>query len=167
MAGLRHLRVTDRASGSVLAEIEVDPAAGERPRVALAAGRTIVLPIESSPRAGAAQGERHAVEVVIDGWRFELEVEDADRADLRVRATRGSDATTRGGPTEVRAIIPGRVLSVAVVPGDAVTTGGRLVSVEAMKMENEVRAPRDGVVERVAVGPGDTVDPGDLLVVIR
>ena len=167
MAGLRHLRVTDRASGTILAEIEVDPMAAERPMIKVGAGRTLVLPLETSPRAGAAHGVRHAVEVVIDGWRFELDVEDAGRADLRVRATRGSDATTRGGPTEVRAIIPGRVVSVVVNPGDAVTTGGRLLSVEAMKMENEVRAPRDGMVERVAVGPGDTVDPGDLLVVIR
>ena len=47
------------------------------------------------------------------------------------------------------------------------TAGGRLLAVEAMKMENEVRAPRDGMVERVAVGPGETVDLGDLLVVIR
>ena len=108
-----------------------------------------------------------AFEVVVDGWRFEFDVEDAERAELRARATSGRDAAAHDGPIEVRAIIPGRVVSVAVNPGDAVTAGGRLLAVEAMKMENEVRAPRDGIVERVAVGPGDTVELGDVLVVIR
>ncbi|MEP6639101.1 MAG: biotin/lipoyl-containing protein, partial [Chloroflexota bacterium] len=71
------------------------------------------------------------------------------------------------GPTEVRAIIPGRVVSVAVAAGDPVTAGQRLLAVEAMKMENELRAPRDGTVERVAAAAGETVELGDLLVVIR
>ncbi len=106
------------------------------------------------------------VEVVVDGWRFEFEVEDADRAALRARATNTQGARTQHGPTEVRAIIPGRILTVAVTPGDAVTAGQQLLTVEAMKMQNELRSPRDGTVERVAVGPGATVDPGDVLVVL-
>ena len=162
MAGVRRLRVTDRATGTVLAEIESVP--DQAPE---AARHTLVLPMGDAAAAGAASGVLQAVEVVVDGWRFELEVEDADRADLRARATSGRDAAAHDGPTEVRAIIPGRVVSVAVDPGDAVTAGARLLAVEAMKMENEVRTPRDGVVERVAVGPGDTVELGDLLVVIR
>ena len=53
----------------------------------------------------------------MDGWRFELEVEDAGLADLRDRATTSREAATHHGPTEVRAIIPGRVVSVAVEAG--------------------------------------------------
>jgi biotin carboxyl carrier protein len=169
MAGVRRLRVTDRASGIVLGEIEAGPALAVPggPDPAGSARRTLVLPLGPSVATGPTSGVRQAIEVVIDGWRFELDVEDADRADLRARATRDRDAAAHGGPIEVRAIIPGRVVSVAVNPGDAVTAGDRLLAVEAMKMENEVRAPRDGVVERVAVGPGDTVELGDVLVVLR
>ena len=48
------------------------------------------------------------VEVVVDGWRFELEVEDAARAELIERgAPDASDGRRAGGPLEVRAIIPG------------------------------------------------------------
>ena len=79
----------------------------------------------------------------------------------------GRAATIHDGPIEVRAIIPGRVVSVAVAAGDAVAAGQRLLAVEAMKMENELRAPRDGTVERVAVAAGQTVELGDLLVVLR
>jgi biotin carboxyl carrier protein len=114
-----------------------------------------------------APGGVTIVEVVVDGWRFVLEVEDAARAELRRRATRERDATAASGPTEIRAIIPGRIAAVHVGAGDVVEAGQGLLVVEAMKMQNELRASRDGTVERVAVGEGDTIDNGDLLVIIR
>jgi biotin carboxyl carrier protein len=109
---------------------------------------------------------RVVVEVVVDGWRFELEVEDDARASLRERASRAADATASTGPLEVRAAIPGRVAAVSVAAGDEVGAGTTLLVVEAMKMQNEVRAPRAGRVERVAVGEGQTIELGDLLAVI-
>ena len=105
-------------------------------------------------------------EVVIDGWRIEVDVQSATRAALEDRARRGRDEAGRSGPTEVHAIIPGVVVSVSVAPGDAVTAGQQLLVVEAMKMQNELRAPRDGTIQRVRVGAGTTIDVGDLLLVI-
>jgi biotin carboxyl carrier protein len=158
---MSRLRVADAVSGLVLAEVDLestptrrDPPPGERP---------VVLP---GTRRPAARGST-PVEVIIAGWRFELEVQDARLADLRARATADRTAAAHHGPTTVHAIIPGRVVSVAVTPGDAVVTGQRLLAVEAMKMENELRAPRDGVVDRVEVSVGRTVELGDALVVIR
>lgn len=111
---------------------------------------------------------RRPVEVVVDGWRFELLVEDDARATLRDRASRDrSAAGAAGGPLEIRAIIPGRVVSVAVAPGDPVEAGQTLLAVEAMKMQNELRAPRAGTVTRVPAGVGTTVDLGDVLVVLE
>ena len=111
---------------------------------------------------------RIPVEVVTDGWRFELLVEDADRAELRERATRDRGAAgAGGGRSEIRAIIPGRVASVAVVPGDAVDQGDTLLTVEAMKMQNELRAPRAGTVASVPAVAGATIELGDLLVVLE
>ena len=112
-------------------------------------------------RTGAAR-----VEVVVGGWRFELICEDADRVDLRRRATREKDAGEASGPMEIRAIIPGRIASVRVAPDDVVEAGDTLLVVEAMKMQNELRSPRHGTVARVAVGEGDTIETGDVLVVI-
>ncbi len=106
------------------------------------------------------------IEVVVDGWRFELEVEDAATADLRSRATRTRAAAAVSAPRDVRAMIPGRIVAVAVAAGDEVTQGQTLLVVEAMKMQNELRAPRDGTVERVSVGVGETIDLGDILVVL-
>ena len=111
---------------------------------------------------------RRQVEVVVDGWRFELLVEDDARAALRERASRDRTAAgAAGGPLEIRAIIPGRIASVAVVPGDTVEAGQTLLAVEAMKMQNELRAPRAGMVARVPAGAGATVEVGDVLVVLE
>ena len=105
-------------------------------------------------------------EVVIDGWRVEVELESEVRALLRARARRNLGNGVRSGPTEVRAMIPGVVLAVSVVRGDTVTAGQQLVVVEAMKMQNELRAPRDGEIQRVAVVPGARIEVGDLLLVM-
>jgi biotin carboxyl carrier protein len=110
---------------------------------------------------------RRVVEVVVDGWRFELLVEGEARAALRERASRDrTSASAAGGPLEIRAIIPGRIVAVAVAPGDPVEAGQTLLAVEAMKMQNELRAPRAGTVTRVPAGAGATVEVGDVLVVL-
>ncbi len=124
----------------------------------------LFLPLPDARRS-AAGIER--VEVVVDGWRFEIDLEGEDRARLRERATRARDDRARGGPLELRAIIPGRVVAVDVADGDVVEAGQRVLVVEAMKMQNELRAPRAGTIGRVAVGAGQTVELGDLLLVVE
>ncbi|MDR3545627.1 MAG: biotin/lipoyl-binding protein [Candidatus Limnocylindrales bacterium] len=117
-------------------------------------------------RIDRAHGTR-VREVVVGGWRIEVEVELERRAVLRERARRGAGAVVLGGPVEVRAIIPGRVVAISVAAGDAVEAGQQILVVEAMKMQNELRAPREGAVERIGVAVGDTIEVGDLLVVIH
>ena len=135
--------------------------------------RVLLLPFDGPTATGASGATRaHALdvrrrEVVVDGWRVEVEIESERRASLRERARRGREETARGGPTEVHAIIPGKVVSVSVVPGDAVVAGQQLLVVEAMKMQNELRAPRDGVISKVAVGVDRTIEVGDLLLVLE
>jgi biotin carboxyl carrier protein len=150
---------------------DVDPSTGAvesqgagRVLVQVDDGRTVRALLGEVRRATRAHPR--SIEVVVDGWRFELEVENAARADLQVRATRARATGVGSGPFEVHAMIPGRVAAVAVAVGDSVTVGQTLLVVEAMKMQNELRAPRDGVVERVSVGVGETIDLGDLLVVL-
>lgn len=105
-------------------------------------------------------------EVVVEGWRIEVEVEGERRAALRERARRGHDVAAKSGPIEVRAIIPGRIVALSVGPGDEVAAGQQLLVLEAMKMQNELRAPREGAIERVPVAVGENVEVGDLLMVI-
>lgn len=157
---MTRIRVTDRTTDEHLGDLEADQGQAWLPSPDQ---RAVVLPAVTPARVRG----RTAFEVVIAGWQFQLEVEDADLADLRDRATTARGAVLHDGPTEVRAIIPGRVISVDVTVGDVVTVGQRLLAVEAMKMENELRAPREGTIEQVATAIGQTVEPGAILVVIR
>jgi glutaconyl-CoA decarboxylase len=125
-------------------------------------GRT---PVVIGPARVAADGIATR-EVLVDGFRFEVETEPERRASLRERATRGHAAAGGGGPLEVRAVIPGKVLSVSVTAGDRVTAGQTLLVIEAMKMQNELRAPRDGTIDQVGVAEGVKIEIGDVLVVI-
>ncbi|MFM2105088.1 MAG: hypothetical protein RL338_120 [Chloroflexota bacterium] len=126
------------------------------------ATRTAVLLGEERPnRDGSVVRE-----VVVRGWRFELRVESERRASLRDRAARVGGAAGAGGPLEIRAIIPGRIVAVTVAVGDEVTTGQQVLVLEAMKMQNELRAPRDGRIAKVVAVPGANVEVGDPLLVI-
>ncbi len=127
--------------------------------------RAILLSAPQRADASAVEGVVRR-EVLVDGWSIEVEIESERRASLRERARRATDAAQGGGPTEVRAIIPGRIVSVSVAPGDRVEAGQQLLVVEAMKMQNELRAPRDGTIDAVAVAPGDTIEVRDLLLVL-
>jgi biotin carboxyl carrier protein len=149
--------------------VDGEPSAGElhalgggrhRLEEGSAASRVVLEP------ATTVAGGVRTREVLVDGFRFLVEVEDEHIAALRERATRGRAAGVHAGPLLVKAIIPGKVVAVSVVAGDAVTAGQQLLVVEAMKMQNELRAPRDGTIERVGVAVGVNIEIGDLLVVI-
>jgi len=157
-----------RAQGQ-LVEIDGDPA--DVVLRALGSGRFgltedgILTRLVLEPAVSGEGGVRRR-EVLVDGFRFEVETESDRIAGLRERASRGRAAGVRSGPLEVKAIIPGKVATVFVAPGDEVAAGQHLLVVEAMKMQNELRAPRDGTISCVNVVPGMNIDVGDVLVVI-
>jgi biotin carboxyl carrier protein len=78
----------------------------------------------------------------------------------RVLADAESASRHQDGPVEVRATLPGLVVAVAVKEGDEVAQGATLLTVEAMKMQNEVRSPRGGRVAALAVVAGQAVAAG-------
>jgi len=151
--------VRDGALRATALDAEDDWLVVEPGREPVPSGRILVMPGGRDGTSGLLRRE-----VVVDGWRFDVEVEPERRARLRERAARAGAATAHHGHFEVRAVIPGRIVSVAVNPGDEVSAGDRLAVVEAMKMQNEIRAPRAGRVSRVAVGAGQNVELRDVLV---
>lgn len=78
----------------------------------------------------------------------------------RVLAEAETAAAGHSGPIDVKATLPGLVVTVAVAAGDEVAVGATLLTIEAMKMQNEVRAPRAGRVIEVAVTSGQAVATG-------
>jgi len=65
---------------------------------------------------------------------------------------------------EVRAPMPGTIVSIAVQPGDLVEVGQDLCVLDAMKMNNRIRAPRAGTIAQVHVSIGQQVSYGQPLV---
>ena len=76
----------------------------------------------------------------------------------------GVEDTGATAERELRAPMPGLVVSVLVVPGQEVVEGAGLVVLEAMKMENEVRAATAATIAAVHVEPGSPVGKNDLLI---
>ncbi len=70
------------------------------------------------------------------------------------------------GGVQVKAPLNGTILSVLVKEGDVVKRGDVLLTLEALKMENEIVAPSDGKVTGVYVTVGKNVETGDLLVTL-
>ena len=67
------------------------------------------------------------------------------------------------GDGRITAPMPGRIVSVDVIEGAAVTKGQRLMVLEAMKMEHALTAPFDGVLEALGARTGDQVTEGAVL----
>ena len=78
----------------------------------------------------------------------------------RILSEAETAAAAHAGPIAVTATLPGLVAAVAVSVGDEVAEGSPLMTIEAMKMQNQVRAPRAGRVIEVSVEPGATVATG-------
>jgi len=62
-----------------------------------------------------------------------------------------------GGDDIVKAPMAGLVTSVRVAPGDPISKGTVVATVEAMKMEHQLKALRDGVIAEVLAKEGDQV----------
>src|SRR5262249_7552804 len=71
-----------------------------------------------------------------------------------------ASAQVDAAPGHLAAPMPGKVIQVAVKPGDAVKRGATLMALEAMKMEHSIAAPMDGKIDRGFFKPGDLVEEG-------
>jgi biotin carboxyl carrier protein len=99
--------------------------------------------------------------VFIDGYRFEVEVQDPRRW------SRHTSKAGIEGRLEVTAVMPGKIVRLLVAEGDKVETGQGLLVVEAMKMQNEMKAPKPGRVVSLSAREGATVTAGEVMAVIE
>ena len=74
---------------------------------------------------------------------------------------------TKSSESEVKAPIPGVVVTLKKNEGDKVEAGEILLTLEAMKMESEIVAPISGVVEKIFVKERSPVQEGDILMKLQ
>lgn len=71
------------------------------------------------------------------------------------------------GNIQVKAPLAGKILDIKVAVGASVKRGDPILSMEAMKMENEVVAPEDGTVATINVSVGNSIEAGDVLATLN
>lgn len=102
-------------------------------------------------------------QVLLKGDLYSAKVVD-ERAVRLAKSASGTVAAT--GDFNLKAPMPGLVVTVPVAEGQAIQKGDILLILESMKMQNELKSPRAGTVSRVKVKPGDTVEQNQVMVVI-
>lgn len=103
--------------------------------------------------------------VELDEKKAPVKVVSAPRPSAAPRTDTGAKviakpAAAPAGAFQVKAPLPGTVLSISVKVGDTVKASDTVAVLEAMKMENAIRAGRDGKVTAVNASAGDAVLEG-------
>jgi pyruvate carboxylase len=98
----------------------------------------------------------------LNGQPRRIKVPDRAHGASGAAARRKAEA---GNAVHVGAPMPGVISRVFIAPGQVVSAGDVLVSIEAMKMETALHAEKDGTISEVLVKAGDQIDAKDLLVV--
>ncbi|TAH44352.1 MAG: biotin/lipoyl-binding protein [Bacteroidetes bacterium] len=76
----------------------------------------------------------------------------------------GIDALAGRKINDIKAPMPGLVLSVLVENGQSVQKGDGILILEAMKMENVLKAPSDCVIRKVRITKGDKVEKNQIMI---
>jgi len=104
------------------------------------------------------------VDLVVGGVDYQAEV--VDEVHARLRSVAGARATSHAR-RELRAPMPGLLVSILCHVGDTIEPGQPLALLQAMKMENELSLPRGGTVMAIPAQVGQTVEQGQVLVVVE
>ena len=118
--------------------------------------------------------DNNVAQVEVNGIPYKVELDNDKKPVTVVNAPRPSaaprtetgakvintPAATATGGYQVKAPLPGTVLSISVKVGDSVKASDTVAILEAMKMENAIHAGRDGVVEAINANPGDALLEG-------
>jgi glutaconyl-CoA/methylmalonyl-CoA decarboxylase subunit gamma len=124
------------------------------------------------------KAEGNTIELEVNGTPYSVEIDRAvktSKTPVLVRSsvpqpTRSESKIKKNlssSATPVKSPLPGIITHIHVKEGDDVKVGQNLLSMEAMKMENNVLAEKEGKVTAVKVKPGDSVLQNDTLLEIQ
>ncbi|MCU0439728.1 MAG: acetyl-CoA carboxylase biotin carboxyl carrier protein subunit [Raineya sp.] len=86
-----------------------------------------------------------------------------DRMDLLLEKM-GMSSTASAKVNQVKAPMPGLIVSIKVEAGQAVQKGDILLILEAMKMENVIKSPTDATIKAIKIKQGENVEKNKVLI---
>ena len=119
--------------------------------------------------------ERNTARVELNGKSYIVQVEKEEAivspkiAAVKPSASAGEfveapQQVISGNAGSIKSPLPGSVSKIKVKEGQAVNAGEVLMTLEAMKMENEIMAPAAGKVKKIYVSEGKAVQQGEALI---
>ncbi|ABB15005.1 biotin/lipoyl-containing protein [Carboxydothermus hydrogenoformans] len=122
-------------------------------------------------RVNGREYEIEVEEIHTEGWGVLPNTRDIERkavgSEIRSLSSPVPAAKASGASAGIKAPMPGVVVAIKVKPGDTVGPQDVVITIEAMKMENEITAGRSGVVDQILVAEGDTVQAGQVLITLK
>ncbi|HEX5554080.1 MAG TPA: biotin/lipoyl-containing protein [Chitinophagaceae bacterium] len=100
----------------------------------------------------------------IDGRQFEAQI--TEPIDQVLQAM-GLNQRASHKVNQIKAPMPGMVLSILVTEGQELGKGDPVLVLEAMKMENVFKAPADALVKEIRVKEKTAVEKGQVLVIFE
>jgi len=124
-----------------------------------------VKDIHARPVIAVVEGERYEVWLEIDEPQasHSSAVPSVSLPDSPQPTSASKLEPNTGGAKDVTSPLPGVIVAVLVKPGDEISRGQELCTLEAMKMKNAIRANREGTIAAVEVNVGDQVGHGQVL----
>jgi biotin carboxyl carrier protein len=111
------------------------------------------------------------VEVSVDGETYMVEMGAADNGSLptvRRQAPKvdqpGLRGITEGDERVIRCPLPGKVVSINLIKGQAVEAGDEICVLESMKMEQSVRMAKAGTVKNIKIKIDQSINAGSPLI---
>ncbi|MBK6937839.1 MAG: biotin/lipoyl-binding protein [Chitinophagaceae bacterium] len=101
------------------------------------------------------------LKIEVEGETYELDVK--DELDQMLDKM-GFSTVSNKHVKEIKAPMPGLVLSIAVEEGQEVLEGDKILILEAMKMENSIMIHANAKIKKIKVKPGQPVDKNQVLV---
>jgi biotin carboxyl carrier protein len=108
--------------------------------------------------------KQSSLKLEVNGETYELEFQQSKPGISTKNAAVSSDLTSSQKQSAVVAPLPGVVSTIHVKKGAKIKAGDKLITLEAMKMENPVIARTDSQIKEVLVKTGQQVKAGELLI---
>lgn len=99
--------------------------------------------------------------IAVNGNEYEIALK--DKMDLLLEKM-GMSNMAISKMKEIKAPMPGLVLSISVQVGDEIQKGDALLVLEAMKMENVLKSAGEGKIKAIKVKAGEAVEKNQILI---